>query len=558
MTLLSALRTLLSNFPQSTYTLPDSANEASLLVELGKRIVTLADSGLLSSEDGYLSFALISFLSYSNRVFLLSYEEGMREQSIFDPWVEPENIFESLYEDLLTLRSKRAAERISSSYDSPVTAVERDVAWSGIDENMNLLLAVRMTGRASMQSYPESEILPEYDSEPPSYAPSTSLDKGIPARHTHTSPSLHRSSIQSTSSEKLHMDLENVTSAIDRLYSLAPQIHSQRVELHPAKQEELEFAQLSGTVLKMADRLDHQRADRVESTVSPRQTSLKGKAKAVDAEDLDGLMDLIGRSQRTRMPEQRVAIPGNVKAPARAVALDTRFVAEYQENLGAVQVCVEVGEFVDLLHWSAIVLPRVTGTSNQLTLRREGHDIANIDLPMSVPSCPVEVTVQGHLEMKIPAPRTAFPPSRDSESPSLLDAAHLTTMSPTSFLCSSCTLPLIHPAIDTLTYTDLPSEHWAELVESWMCHSDQKLSGSVSKRARSGFWPSRWQALVGGSYLLFHQNSVVESNVRIATPMKVCLLPFVPVSNSYRLGQKESRRRIYLPVVVASSRVAVV
>jgi len=57
----------------------------------------------------------------------------------------------------------------------------------------------------------------------------------------------------------------------------------------------------------------------------------------------------------------------------------------------------------------------------------------------------------------------------------------------------------------------LPSEHWEELVEAWMCHSDQKLHEHVVKHGKRGFWPKEGEALVGGSYILFEE-SVVHSN----------------------------------------------
>lgn len=164
----------------------------------------------------------------------------------------------------------------------------------------------------------------------------------------------------------------------------------------------------------------------------------------------------------------------------------------------------------------------------------------------------------------------------DINSP-LLDAGKLTSVKPTSFICASCSLPLVQipqqqqqqqgapsahsgsprsssttpspPPLFTsstssassesssssasssyltaqpFTYRDLPSEHWEELVEAWMCHSDQKLHDQVVRHGKAGFWPAKGQAYVGGSYVLFEESVVVKQNLLGAgAEDKVCVL----------------------------------
>jgi hypothetical protein len=135
-----------------------------------------------------------------------------------------------------------------------------------------------------------------------------------------------------------------------------------------------------------------------------------------------------------------------------------------------------------------------------------------------------DVKVQrGHFEVKLPT-STSTLKSYPSSSPralsselaesdkALLDASQLISSSPSAFICASCSLPLIHSAkIDD--YRDLPSEHWEELVEAWMCHSDQKLHDHVVQHGKHGFWPKQGQALVGGSYILFQESAVNKNNL---------------------------------------------
>ena len=55
-----------------------------------------------------------------------------------------------------------------------------------------------------------------------------------------------------------------------------------------------------------------------------------------------------------------------------------------------------------------------------------------------------------------------------------------------------------------------------------MCHADQTLNEHVAKHGR-GFWPEAGQALVGGSYILFEESSVVGDNLCPAELSKVSL-----------------------------------
>lgn len=147
-------------------------------------------------------------------------------------------------------------------------------------------------------------------------------------------------------------------------------------------------------------------------------------------------------------------------------------------------------------------------------------------LPLSLPARTTvglkEVRVQsGHYEIKLPT--ISSPPStpmhEDTHVP-LLDATQLSNALPVTFICASCSLPLVQSSkIDN--YRDLPSEHWEELIEAWMCHADQKLHEQVAKRGRAGFWPQPEQALVGGSYILFDDSNMNKNNLHIADRQKV-------------------------------------
>jgi len=88
---------------------------------------------------------------------------------------------------------------------------------------------------------------------------------------------------------------------------------------------------------------------------------------------------------------------------------------------------------------------------------------------------------------------------------------------------------------------DLPSEHWQELVDCWMCHEEdftELREGDLG--ARLG------QALVGGTYLLIHSGNVDQDAVAIeedARTIDVSFFPsffFLPHSAFYFLRTKKT------------------
>ncbi|BGP16007.1 hypothetical protein JCM10213v2_004000 [Rhodosporidiobolus nylandii] len=71
---------------------------------------------------------------------------------------------------------------------------------------------------------------------------------------------------------------------------------------------------------------------------------------------------------------------------------------------------------------------------------------------------------------------------------------------PTSFACSTCNVELADVSA-IQRYNALPSEHWAELLDAWMCHQDQELSADLIAKGK-GIKPRPDEGLVGTSYVL--------------------------------------------------------
>jgi len=231
-------------------------------------------------------------------------------------------------------------------------------------------------------------------------------------------------------------------------------------------------------------------------------------------------------------------------------------VAEHQENLGIVSVLVTLPEHSSPPHLSATLARSLNDESATAVDVRLGSQspVYSIELPVPVsargPNALDTRLVDDHLELKATVAASWTPP--EAVSAPLLDAARLNCMKPVDFICSSCSLPLIRcrdsNSESQPSFSDLPSEYWSELVEAWMCHSEQKLSPNVVKHGNGsaeGIRPSATHVLVGGSYILVDVANVVEASLRVPTTAKVRydLFPDFCNFSVASMDDKESRHR---------------
>ncbi|KAJ7598792.1 HECT-like ubiquitin-conjugating enzyme-binding-domain-containing protein [Mycena floridula] len=209
-------------------------------------------------------------------------------------------------------------------------------------------------------------------------------------------------------------------------------------------------------------------------------------------------------------------VPPKGSESSSKVGFEVSYVAENYDNLQHVLVFLTVTGLTPGTVIEAEVLPPVTNDSlagsDRLIVKSGPYTSLPLILPGRVLPGKKEVKIHSnHFELKL----STLPPLLSSfiSTPSLplLDATQLSDDNPTSFICSSCSLPVVQSSKIT-RYSDLPSEHWQELVEAWMCHADQKLHDHVTKHSK-GFWPEPGQALVGGSYILFEDSSIVNNNL---------------------------------------------
>ncbi|GEM07376.1 hypothetical protein Rt10032_c03g1393 [Rhodotorula toruloides] len=100
----------------------------------------------------------------------------------------------------------------------------------------------------------------------------------------------------------------------------------------------------------------------------------------------------------------------------------------------------------------------------------------------------------------------------DLEIHSPLSTEELRATSPSSFRCATCDAELADTS-SVSRWNALPSEYWAELLDAWMCHQDQKLSDNLIAKGK-GIKPRPDEVLVATSYVLLPRELTSNWNAR--------------------------------------------
>jgi hypothetical protein len=297
----SALHTLVSNLRNldsgdNMMEVHRSDKESDLIRELDVQIQSLAPS--LPPADADLARALVSLIIHFNRLAEIhSLSSG--PHSVLPPSsslfpiapAETDDLFNTLKRHLSDLQLERLSkpENLRPGYP-PVLAVESALLWSRIDEQLEDVVSMCRERTECLPRFPTCDHLPpQYDQEdfaydtPPEYEP----DADVHIADSKAALSSLSNLAVAGSSEKMRMDLEAVTMAIDRLYRVAPQLHDQRVELKTSKVEQMEKARLEGS----------------------RFTSIPaGKQKQQDFAELENILELLGKASSRKLADQTVFI----------------------------------------------------------------------------------------------------------------------------------------------------------------------------------------------------------------------------------------------------------
>lgn len=310
----SALHTLVLNLRQQQsrgemVQAPESSSDTELVHELRNRVEALAVD--LPPTDATLSRALVSLLAHFNRLSVIyaapchSAGRSLNQEDVADnpELLQPADLFDTLKRQLSDLQVERLTSRpdLLPKEVAPVLAVESALLWTRIDEELETVVALCKERTEGLPRFSIDNLPPQYDEagfddteNPPDYEMNSrpSLDddkmKAAPPQQTQLNTRL--------TDEKMRMDLESVTMAIDRLYMVAPQLHNQRVELKSSKVAELERARREGG-----------------SSASTQSAATRGKQKDSEARELENLLDLLGKASDRSLRDQAVIIEGGMQ-----------------------------------------------------------------------------------------------------------------------------------------------------------------------------------------------------------------------------------------------------
>lgn len=155
-----------------------------------------------------------------------------------------------------------------------------------------------------------------------------------------------------------------------------------------------------------------------------------------------------------------------------------------------------------------------------LVAHSEDRPASRIKLPCKIPPQPAEVVPSGNafevrlvLEQGSPTIQRA-----DLELVAPLTTEELGRARPDRFHCSACDL-VVADVTQLTRYNALPSEHWAELLDAWMCHQDQKLSDDLIAKG-NGIMPRADEGLVANAYLLLPAHTARDTRVETGAQVR--------------------------------------
>lgn len=292
-------------------------NDVALLQELQGRVDRLFESSDESpSVDAQLAETLVFLLSSLQRLLSTRARDPITSSSLSTTPITSApanpNAYDTFKHSLTELQNDRNLH--TSSHSNPVSAVENALLWSQIDATLEQVVTLCRRRQQTLEpplppsgldvfppeydlaGYPTDDIPPAYDGPRSSLAYETKDTK-------RPSLSQERFTPATVQNEKMRLDLDTVTIAIDRLYLVAPQLLDQRVELKESKMAELEKARQAG--------------------------NSKGKKKHGGLREFEHMVEMIGKASQRKMTEQTYVMDGDSRVrQERARRRDSEQVAD--------------------------------------------------------------------------------------------------------------------------------------------------------------------------------------------------------------------------------------
>lgn len=203
------------------------------------------------------------------------------------------------------------------------------------------------------------------------------------------------------------------------------------------------------------------------------------------------------------------------------------YVVEHQENLRSLQVLVHGIGISSNLELNIQTLPSSSGSTNTAVITSKWEPSLSIDvaLPVLVYSDQITPLVPQSLYQEAKLSALPTPPASNALIIThALSAPDFRSLKATVLCCAICerhlaSLPFSRDPKQA--YKDLPSDHWAEMIDIWMCHDDPAFTARLAGMTEEGFWPRDGGVLVGGSYLLVEKTSGQWETLRMGTQKEV-------------------------------------
>lgn len=288
--------------------------------ELRSRVDTLALD--LPLADAELARSLGALLPHIERLLTIcrpATVSGVVPVAALERLDSP-NLYKTLEREAETLRSnkdQRTAGEVVSVVGAirDVESAERDVLWGRVDElseRVGALCRERqerqlLRGHSVAPSVHSFE-LPRYstDHRPPAYLPDSAVESKSHLDEKDAGPSQSRRG--ASSDEKMQIELDTVSSAIERLYLVSPQLANQRVDPDRRVVRERQLAKLGNAIERLSKgRLNDQRAA-AGPLVHEGVEQKAARMRRADEAALDVLIDQIDRAASRTLVGQRVTI----------------------------------------------------------------------------------------------------------------------------------------------------------------------------------------------------------------------------------------------------------
>ncbi|PWN35866.1 uncharacterized protein FA14DRAFT_48452 [Meira miltonrushii] len=197
-----------------------------------------------------------------------------------------------------------------------------------------------------------------------------------------------------------------------------------------------------------------------------------------------------------------------------------RYIAETQDRLGWLSVYIW-SEDADARFADEIVydVKRIAGERSTLSIQGTNEcAVADFELPCRVQEGSElrgKKMKQGDFWLLRFAMEKDVDPKVAEESEIPFSAKQLASIGVTQWQCTTCSTDLMDLR-DTTKFIPLPSQHWEELVDAWMCHTDQELNETLLKAQKNIEHHAGLQAgqvHVADSQLILLKTSLVKANI---------------------------------------------